>query len=80
MKKAACWLLFGGECRIRTRVGLHPNGFQDRPVMTASVTPHGRRNGFVLKNYHKTPVLSIEQRCCTRIFGRKGLHKGDFMV
>ena len=54
--------------------------FQDRPVMTASVTPHGRRNGFVLKNYHKTPVLSIEKRCCTRIFGRKGLHKGDFMV
>ncbi len=48
--------------------------------MTASVTPHGRRNGFVLKNYHKTPVLSIEKRCCTRIFGRKGLHKGDFMV
>ena len=29
---------FGGGCRIRTRVGLRPNGFQDRPVMTASVT------------------------------------------
>ena len=28
----------GGGCRIRTRVGLHPNGFQDRPVMTTSVT------------------------------------------
>ncbi len=28
----------GGGCRIRTRVGLPPNGFQDRPVMTASVT------------------------------------------
>ena len=22
----------GGECRIRTRVGLHPNGFQDFSV------------------------------------------------
>ena len=29
---------FGGGCRIRTRVGFRPNGFQDRPVMTASVT------------------------------------------
>ena len=27
----------GGEGGIRTHVGLHPNGFQDRPVMTASV-------------------------------------------
>lgn len=24
--------LIGGECRIRTRVGLHPNGFQDFSV------------------------------------------------
>ena len=29
--------LNGGEGGIRTHVGLHPNGFQDRPVMTASV-------------------------------------------
>ncbi len=28
----------GGGCRIRTRVSFHSNGFQDRPVMTASVT------------------------------------------
>jgi hypothetical protein len=28
---------YGGEDGIRTHVGLHPNGFQDRPVMTASV-------------------------------------------
>ena len=28
----------GGECGIRTHVGVSPNGFQDRPVMTASVT------------------------------------------
>ena len=27
----------GGEGGIRTHVGLHPNGFQDRPVMTTSV-------------------------------------------
>ena len=27
----------GGGDGIRTHVGLHPNGFQDRPVMTASV-------------------------------------------
>ena len=27
----------GGEEGIRTLVGLRPNGFQDRPVMTASV-------------------------------------------
>ena len=30
-------ILNGGEGGIRTHVGLHPNGFQDRPVMTASV-------------------------------------------
>ncbi len=29
---------YGGESGIRTHVGLHPNGFQDRPVMTASVS------------------------------------------
>ena len=28
----------GGGRGIRTPVGLHPNGFQDRPVMTASVS------------------------------------------
>ena len=31
----------GGGGGIRTHVGLHPNGFQDRPVMTASVPLHG---------------------------------------
>ena len=39
----------GGECRIRTRVGLHPNGFQDRPVMTTSVTPHSAPDGAASK-------------------------------
>ena len=29
---------FGGGCGIRTHVGLLPNGFQDRLVMTASIT------------------------------------------
>ncbi len=28
---------YGGEGGIRTHVELPPNGFQDRPVMTASV-------------------------------------------
>ncbi len=28
----------GGESGIRTHVGLHPNGFQDRLVMTASIS------------------------------------------
>ena len=39
--KGTCFrkcLLHGGGCRIRTRVEFPPNGFQDRPVMTASVT------------------------------------------
>ena len=30
-------IVSGGEGGIRTHVGSHPNGFQDRPVMTASV-------------------------------------------
>ena len=28
----------GGECEIRTHAGLLPNGFQDRLVMTTSIT------------------------------------------
>ena len=28
----------GGGCGIRTHVGVNPNGFQDRLVMTASIT------------------------------------------
>ena len=35
---------------------------------------------YAQKNYHKSPVLSIEKRRCTTIFGRKGLHKGHFMI
>ena len=31
------YLKYGGEDGIRTHVELPPNGFQDRPVMTASV-------------------------------------------
>ena len=27
----------GGGCGIRTHVGVNPNGFQDRLVMTASI-------------------------------------------
>ena len=30
----------GGECGIRTHAGLLPNGFQDRLVMTTSITLH----------------------------------------
>jgi len=49
--------------------------------MTASVTPHNVPDGFALKkNYHKMRALSIEKRRCTTIFGRKGLHKGHFMI
>lgn len=31
------FVMYGGEDGIRTHVELPPNGFQDRPVMTASV-------------------------------------------
>ena len=38
-KSKSFWLsFFGGGCGIRTHVTLPPNGFQDRPVMTTSVT------------------------------------------
>ena len=36
-KKKDIKFLNGREGGIRTHVGLHPNGFQDRPVMTTSV-------------------------------------------
>ena len=32
--------IYGGEGGIRTLVGVNPNGFQDRPVMTTSVPLH----------------------------------------
>ena len=32
-----CRAVFGGSGGIRTPVGLHPNGFQDRLVVTASI-------------------------------------------
>ncbi len=32
-----CFIVFGGSGGIRTPVGLHPNGFQDRLVVTASI-------------------------------------------
>lgn len=31
------FFIFGGGGGIRTPVGLHPNGFQDRRVMTTSL-------------------------------------------
>lgn len=34
------FIMDGGEDGIRTHVELPPNGFQDRPVMTASVPLH----------------------------------------
>ena len=34
----------GGSEGIRTPVGLHPNGFQDRLVMTTSIRFHNKRN------------------------------------
>ena len=50
----------GGEWGIRTPVALPPNGFQDRPVMTASVTllmqplvrrqPRGNINGWIVSS------------------------------
>ena len=44
-KKASKFLtksdaFYGGECGIRTHVGVSPNGFQDRLVMTTSITLH----------------------------------------
>ncbi len=37
------FLVFGGEEGIRTLVGLPPNGFQDRLVMTTSILLHLRK-------------------------------------
>ena len=36
-KRSVFKALYGGEEGIRTLVGLPPNGFQDRLVMTASI-------------------------------------------
>ena len=36
----ASGILGGGGCGIRTHVGVNPNGFQDRLVMTASIALH----------------------------------------
>ena len=68
---------FGGGCGIRTHVGLLPNGFQDRLVMTASIT---------LRMYIKTRLsltfliqfsrLRLVMPCCgTRNFSFAIAHK-----
>ena len=63
------------------------NGFQN--AIPFSSLPRYDRFGnapwraerlYAQKSYHKSPVLSIEKRRCTTIFGRKGLHKGHFMI
>ena len=64
---------FGGECGIRTHVGVSPNGFQDRLVMTASIT---LRIFNLMKNFFRALlrcpeksayplVLDFSDRCAT---------------
>ena len=53
--------------------------FQDCPVMTALATPPWcAERLYAQKKLPQIPVLSIEKRRCTTIFGRKGLHKRAF--
>ena len=40
---AHIFVKIGGGCGIRTHVGVNPNGFQDRLVMTASITLRKRQ-------------------------------------
>ena len=63
------------------------NGFQNalpfsRPprYVRFGNSPWRAERMYAQKSYHKSPVLSIEKRRCTTIFGRKGLHKGHFMI
>ena len=60
-KNAPKWCAFvGGGRGIRTPVGVNPNGFQDRLVMTASIVLRIIRiKKIVLKNY-STRLLYIE--------------------
>ncbi len=48
---------FGGGEGIRTLVGLHPNGFQDRLVMTTSIPLRIGKN-YLIVNYVGTPNRS----------------------
>lgn len=52
----------GREGGIRTHVGLHPNGFQDRPVMTTSV-PLVIQNARLILPV-KTPIV----KCFDKLF------------
>lgn len=53
------FMCYGGEDGIRTHVGLHPNGFQDRPVMTASVPLQDKITfvKFLKRAYHVTKII-----------------------
>ena len=53
-KKAEGHIRFGGGSGIRTHVGLPPNGFQDRPVMTTSVS----------LQVQPTRIKSVKQTIC----------------
>ncbi len=63
------------------------NGFQNSLPFSRSSrydrfgnAPWRAERLYAQKIYHKSPVLSIEKRRYTTIFGRKGLHKGHFMI
>ena len=59
----------GGGCGIRTHVGVNPNGFQDRLVMTASIT---LRNYYACRTYmlncSKLLNYTPKQRICQPVF------------
>ena len=52
--------LFGGGKGIRTLVGLRPNGFHDRLVMTASISLHIKPPAAVVLYYHIFREMSTD--------------------
>ena len=66
--------------KIEKRLPKCPPVFKPAPLCPLRYSPWRAERLYAQKSYHKSPVLSIEKRRCTTIFGRKGLHKGHFMI
>ena len=68
---------FGGSGGIRTPVGFHPNGFQDRRVMTTSLR---FRIEFALRLYHSNRAVAREYQKNIEAFAKISDNRVKFVA
>ena len=71
--------LYGAGRGIRTPVGFHPNGFQDRLVMTASIRLHIGIQ-FVGADIHPAILLYLPLNKMSNVFKGKGVELYEMSI